>query len=63
MPIGVELDLPSGIGDPIVMLWLFLYALGGFAFWFTAYLLAGFVWMQSGRRIGRARFSRSPLPF
>jgi ABC-2 type transport system permease protein len=36
---GMELELPQGVGDPVVLLWLFLFALGGFAFWFTAFAM------------------------
>jgi ABC-2 type transport system permease protein len=36
---GVELRLPPGVADPGVLAWLLLFALGGFAFWFTLFAM------------------------
>jgi len=36
---GIPWKLPPGVGDPGVVTWLLLFALGGFAFWFTLFAM------------------------
>jgi ABC-2 type transport system permease protein len=35
--LGAPFDLPEGVGDPVVLFWLVLFALFGFGFWFTLF--------------------------
>jgi ABC-2 type transport system permease protein len=35
--LDVSFDLPAGIGDPMAVIWLVLFALLGFGFWFTLF--------------------------